>query len=148
MGYKYGIWLVYNQESFNTIHIGHFTICCFMDYLDAINLYDELKNCYGIHTTLSVIGNNPVFFPNNMYSNDNNNLYSWGYYGTSNIWNLYKKLTDKYTCDFSNEPHTTIEYSKNKDNLQLKKSYNFNLDCTIHVVDITDDNPYKWYIIL
>lgn len=148
MGYKYGIWLVYNQELLHTNHIGHFTICCFMEYLDAINLYDELKNTCGTHTTINIIGNNPIFFPTNLYSHDNNNLYSWGFYGTSTIWNNYKTITDKYICDFSHEPHTSIEYSKNKDSLFLKPVDKLSLDCSIHVVDITSDNPNEWYILL
>ena len=148
MGYKFGVWLVYNQELLNTKHIGHFTICCFMEYLDAVNLYDEIKNGCGIYSTLNLIGNKPIFFPTNLYSHDNNNLYSWGYYGNSELWNKYKIISNKYICDFSNEPHTSIEYSKNKDSLNLKPIDNLSLDCTIHVVDITNDNPCKWNILL
>ncbi len=148
MGYKYGIWLVYNQKLLATKHIGHFTISCFMEYLDAVNLYDELKNAYGIHSQVELIGNNPIFFPTNYYIHDNNNLYSWGYYGISNMWDKYKKITDKYKCDFSHKPHTSIEYSKNKELLNLIIRDDINLACTLHVVNINDDDPYNWNILL
>ena len=30
MGYGYGIWLVYDKSEFDTTHIGHVTVACFM----------------------------------------------------------------------------------------------------------------------
>ena len=38
MGYKYGVWLTYDERHFNTEHIGHVTIACFLTRDDAFRL--------------------------------------------------------------------------------------------------------------
>ena len=154
MGYKYGVWLVYDPNEFqkrHTIeHIGHFTISCFMERLDAIELYNELRQNYGTNTNIMVIGK-PVTFSVGFYEHDNNNLSSWGFEGSCALWTQYKEISSGHKCDFSATPHTSIEYSKNtihaNDILQYTMD-DFTIKCRMHVVDITSDDPSDWNIIL
>ena len=47
MGYKYGVWYTYSEELYSLHHQGHFTVTCFMEKVDAITLYNELKTKFG-----------------------------------------------------------------------------------------------------
>jgi hypothetical protein len=155
MGYKYGIWLVYGKDELPTTHVGHFTITCYMEKEDALKLCCELINKYGKYHEIYTECVNPIIFEKNMYENDDNDLYSWGYKGhiledgiMTNIWSKIKETTKKYNCNFSDMIHTSICYSISKLNIN---PYNMNenkiVKCSIELVDITSDDPLNWYII-
>ncbi len=146
MGYGYGVWLVYNEDVFPTEHIGHFTISCFMNHDDALDLYHEITYKYGTNTKIYVDGNS-VKFPCGFYEHDTNNLHSWGYKGKCSNWINYKRVCNNYKCDFSNIPHTSIEYNKNEYALNVKEIDKIELECQVCVVDIRSDNPSDWKIL-
>jgi len=90
MGYKYGVWLVYDSKEFTTTHVGHFTITCYMEKEDAYDLYAVLKEEYGEMHYIDVECKDPIIFNENMYEDDDNNMGSWGYGGKSSRWNFFK----------------------------------------------------------
>jgi hypothetical protein len=152
----YGIWLVYNKDEFPTEHIGHFTITCYMEKEDAIKLYQELLSVYGKYHEIYVRCIDPVRFDDKMYENDNNDLYSWGYEGhilengmATDLWSDIEKIANKYRCDFSYRIHTSMAYSRVKQNsLQLfSVGGNKTVKCSMELVDITSDKPMDWHII-
>ena len=155
MGYMYGIWLVYNKDEFPTKHIGHFTITCFMEKEDAMKLYHELLSIYGKYQEIYVECANPLRFKPNMYVNDTNDLYSWGYEGhilengmMTNLWSNIQEIATKYICNFSYKIHTTMLYSYSQvrqDDIQIGE--NKIVKCSIELVDITSDEPTDWHII-
>ena len=147
MGYKYGVWYVYPKETFVTKHIGHFTVSCFMEKEDARRLYIELLSKMGKSNMINVNCENPVIFEN-IYEDDDNNICSWGYKGTILNWNSIRKITDNYKCNFSQQPHTSIQYEDEESNLNIEKlSSNKLIKCNIHLVNICSDNPNEWHII-
>jgi|UniRef100_A0A6C0CXD7 hypothetical protein len=147
MGYKYGVWYVYPKDSFTTKHIGHFTVSCFMEKEDARRLYIELLSKMGKSNMINVNCENPVIFEN-IYEDDDNNICSWGYKGTILNWNSIRKITDNYKCNFSQQPHTSIQYEDEESNLNIEKlSSNKLIKCNIHLVNICSDNPNEWHII-
>ncbi len=146
MGYKYGVWLVYNKSMFPTTHVGHFTITCYMEKKEAFALYDDILAKYGKTHYIDVNGINPVFFDKNMYEDDDNNMGSWGYEGTQVNWSDFKKCSKDYKCNFSNIPHTSIEYYRDNIVKPLEID-NMCLKCTLAIADITDDDPTKWYLL-
>ena len=147
MGYKYGVWYVYPKETFVTKHIGHFTVSCFMEKEDARRLYIELLSKMGKSNMINVNCENPVIFEN-IYEDDDNNICSWGYKGTILNWNSIRKITDNYKCNFSQHPHTSIQYEYEESKLNMEKlSSNKLIKCNIHLVNICSDNPNEWHII-
>ena len=148
MGYKYGVWYVYPKETFVTKHIGHFTVSCFMEKEDARRLYIELLSKMGKSNMINVNCKDPVIFEKNIYEDDDNNICSWGYKGTILNWNSIRKITDNYKCNFSQQPHTSIQYEDEESNLNIEKlSSNKLIKCNIHLVNICSDNPNEWSII-
>ena len=148
MGYKYGVWYVYPKDSFTTKHIGHFTVCCFMEKEDARRLYIELLSKMGKSNMINVNCQDPVIFEKNIYEDDDNNICSWGYKGTILNWNSIRKITDNYKCNFSQHPHTSIQYEYEEKDLIIEKlSSNKLIKCNIHLVNICSDNPNEWHII-
>jgi len=152
MGYKYGIWLVYDNREFSTAHIGHFTITCFMEKEEATLLYKELIKMYGKTHQIWTICTKAIEFELNMYKDDNNNIHSWGYEGHTvtkeDIWLKFEQLANKYNCNFSQRIHTSIEYSTDKQLLRLVDlPANKLVSCSIELVDITSNNPLEWSII-
>jgi hypothetical protein len=148
MGYKYGVWYVYPKETFVTKHIGHFTVSCFMEKEDARRLYIELLSKMGKSNMINVNCKDPVIFEKNIYEDDDNNICSWGYKGTILNWNSIRKITDNYKCNFSQQPHTSIQYEDEESNLNIEKlSSNKLIKCNIHLVNICSDNPNEWHII-
>jgi hypothetical protein len=148
MGYKYGVWYVYPKETFVTKHIGHFTVSCFMEKEDARRLYIELLSKMGKSNMINVNCENPVIFEKKIYEDDDNNICSWGYKGTILNWNSIRKITDNYKCNFSQQPHTSIQYEDEESNLNIEKlSSNKLIKCNIHLVNICSDNPNEWHII-
>jgi len=148
MGYKYGVWYVYPKGTFPTKHIGHFTVTCFMDKEDAKKLYIELISKIGKTNMINVDCKNPVIFEKNMYEDDNNEMCSWGYKGHILNWNTIRKITENYKCNFSQHPHTSIEYKKDESKLNPQKlTANQLVNCELELVNICSDKPNDWYII-
>ena len=177
MGYKYGVWLVYNSKEFTTTHVGHFTITCYMEKEDAYDLYTILKEEYGEMHYIDVDCKNPIIFNENMYEDDDNNMGSWGYGGKSSHWNFFKDTVidraknkrvsantntsintstststinvsnKQYNYNFSPYPHTSIEYVKGSKKIVTFKQTNKCVLCKLEVVDITSDDPTQWKII-
>ena len=156
MGYKYGVWLVYNKEEFPTAHIGHFTITCFMEKEDAAQLCSELIDKFGKYHEIYTECMTPIKFEQNMYEDDDNDLYAWGYEGhileqgmMTNLWSKIEEVTKKYNCNFSHLIHTSICYSISKLNIIPRKmDINKIVKCSIELVDIISDDPLNWHIIL
>jgi hypothetical protein len=148
MGYKYGVWYVYREGLFPTKHLGHFTITCFMEKEDAVALYKDLEEKIGKTNMINIDCTNPIVFNKNIYEEDNNELCSWGYNGKVLNWNSIKKITSNFKCNFSQQPHTSIHYSKSEKDLKLVKlKQNQLVSCEMYVVNITSDNPSEWHII-
>ena len=154
MGYKYGLWMVYDKADFPTTHIGHVTITCYMEKDDATQLYHELLHVCGKYHEIYIECTNPIKFDQNMYENDDNNLYSWGYEGrmlhglNTNLWSNIEKIAQKYKCNFSYKIHTSMYYSlENNALIMHKMNENKIVKCTIELVDITSNEPTDWHII-
>ena len=140
--------MVYDEDIFETKHIGHFTIGCFMECLDAIQLYNELKSRYGDNTKININGD-PVIFSSGIYEHADNNLIAWGYEGENDLWQKYQDTCATHKCDFSSIPHTSIEYSDIEENqINPKKTKDTTIYCKMHCVDITSNNPSEWNIII
>lgn len=154
MGYKYGIWLVYDKHEFSTAHIGHITITCYMEKDEATCLYHELVDIFGKYHEVYIECTHPVKFVTNFYDDDNNDLYAWGYEGhilenglMTNLWSNIEDVTKKYKCNFACVPHTSIFYSHAKYALLLEKMpENKIVKCSMELVDITSDDPLEWNI--
>lgn len=147
IGYKYGVWLVYDQNIFNTEHISHFTVQCFMNKYDAFKLYDKINNNYGNKYQIKVKKEGSIF-NKHFYKHDKNNLQAWGYYGLINNWDSIQKLAEDFSGDFSHKPHTSIHYSNNKDSLTPKNlSCDLDIIGTLKVVNINGLNPLKWSLL-
>jgi hypothetical protein len=168
-GYGYGIWIVYDQDIFQPTvtklkHTGHFTVACFMEKEDALNLYVEILDKIGNNLTIHVSKNYEIY-EKNMYEKDENDICSWGYNGTSNCngnngtshnngtssnkWPMLKMVCQKYDCNFSHQIHTSIQYAK--DMAQLTPSYldqDMTVTGSIHLVNICSADPKDWHIIL
>jgi len=148
MGYKYGVWYVYPIGTFPTKHIGHFTVTCFMEKEDAKQLYIELLSKVGKTNMINIDCKNPVIFEKNIYEDDKNEICAWGYKGYLLNWNTIKKITKNYKCNFSQHPHTSIEYSKDETTLNLEKlNINKLVKAELQLVNICSDNPCEWFII-
>ena len=155
MGYKYGVWLVYNTLKMPMRHIGHFTITCQMEKEEAEKLYRELIHKFGKYHDMCVESKKPVYFDLNMYEDDD--MYSWGYNGhitqqcediKTTSWSEIEEITKNYKCNFSHRIHTSIDYSKDRKSLHaLEMLHNKVVTCSIELVDITSDNPSEWSII-
>ena len=145
MGYRYGIWLVYDQKLYNTKHLGHVTLTCFMEKKEAQSLYDELIKKYN-KIFLKTDGI-PVLFPSQFYPRDQNKICSWGYNYSCNEWNNLKNICNKYDADFSHTPHTSIEYGFDSNLFIPKITDNKKIECDIYFVDIRSDFPNDWKII-
>ena len=73
------------------------------------------------------------------------------------IYNLDRKMKDayykilnisnKYKCDFSYQPHTSIEYAHNASGFKPFCVEKITLNCKVHLVDIRSDFPNDWNII-
>ena len=151
MGYKYGIWAIYDNNIVPTNHIGHFTVTCFMEKEDAINLYNVLVERCGLEIEIEIDRKHAILFDKNMYKDEDNNMSSWGYIGHCKIWNELEEICKKYKCNFSHQIHTSIEYSKNdryKKYFKYNYYYNTITNAKLHVVDITSDKPEDWKIII
>jgi hypothetical protein len=167
MGYKYGVWLVYDSKEFTTTHVGHFTITCYMEKEDAYDLYNVLKEEYGEMHYIDVECKDPIIFNENMYEDDDNNMGSWGYGGKSSRWNFFKDTVinraknkrantntntinvynKQYNYNFSPYPHTSIEYVNGSKKIVTFKQTNKCVLCKLEVADITGNDPSQWKII-
>jgi len=148
-GYGYGIWIVYDEAFFPEIkHTGHFTVACFMEKEDALNLYVEIMDKIGNEVTIAVNKNYEIY-GKNMYESDSNNICSWGYNGTSSKWPMLKTVCKKYNCNFSHQIHTSIQYAKNTN--QLRPNYlekDMIVTGCIHLVNICSAESKDWHVLL
>lgn len=147
MGYKYGVWLTYDERHFNTEHIGHVTISCFLTRDDAFRLHREIVQICGNHADVIIKGKHE-YFPSSYYIHDNNKMCSWGYAGTSQLWDKYKTICNDFECDFSPTPHTSIQYAIHPNVFSISDIKDKNITCSIHVADIRSDFPTDWKILL
>ena len=148
MGYGYGIWLIYNSDELKTEHIGHVTVGCFMNKEEALKLYDEIVKKSGTDADVIFNGQHEFYF-STFYKHDKNKMCSWGYTGKCNKWKIYKKICDNYNCDFSSEPHTSIQYEmypKQLEPINLSKKKK-KMECKLVCVDIRSDFPVDWKVI-
>ena len=60
---------------------------------EAINLYQDIKNKYGILTEITIERNKPIIFEANMYEDDDNNLQSCGYNGENKNWKNLEEIS-------------------------------------------------------
>jgi len=146
MGYKYGIWLVYDQTKFNTNHIGHLTIACFMTKEDAYKLYHEIIEKCGDTFEVLIYGKS-AFYDSAFYESETNKMCSWGYDGTCEYWDTFKHICEKYKCDFAYIPHTSIEYGFKPKLLKQESTHDTIVKCQVQCVDIRSDFPVDWKFI-
>lgn len=143
-GYKYGVWLVYKQELFKTKHIGHFTVKCFMEELDAKELNKKLKEEYGRGVIIE-LQKEGMRYDKKIYKSDNNELLSWGYNGIIKEWDKIEELCLNYGGDFSKIPHTSINYSKNEEEI-IDMNERMTIEGEFVVADINGE-PKDWKLI-
>ncbi len=148
MGYGYGVWLVYDQNAFCTAHLGHFTVSCFMTKEDAFALYDAIiDETKKEHVDVRISGI-PQEFDANFYEDDDNDISSWGYSGVvveHGLWRKLGTISQRFKCNFSSYPHTSIEYSCISNRTGPVTRPDLILSCRLCVVDITSDNPLNWH---
>ena len=147
MGYGYGIWLVYDKSEFDTTHIGHVTVACFMKKHDALKLYDEIVAKAGYIAELK-IKSKPEHYFSSFYEHDKSKTCSWGYDGTCDRWAIYKSIGEKYKGECSSVPHTSIEYGLFPKLFRPSPTTERRMSCNVHCVDIRSDFPDDWKIII
>ena len=153
MGYGYGVWLTYPKHIFPTTHVGHFTVACFMEKEDAYNLYENIKKELGNKIPITIYHDLVIHFDKNYYEDDKNEICSWGFNGSCKSWKKLSTLSKDFKCNFSHEPHTSIEYASSKKDFKIKYNPKYNPNnslevlCNLHVVDITNKDPNKWNIV-
>ena len=124
------------------------TMSCLMEKKNACHLYTELVSKVGKTNMINVDCVNPVIFETNMYEDDNNEIYSWGYKGLILNWKTIRKITDNYKCNFSQHPHTSIQYTKKESELTPERLITNQLVVAeLALVNICSDNPDDWHII-
>jgi hypothetical protein len=147
MGYKYGIWLMYDDVELKQDHIGHIIVANCMEKSEAERLYNEIiENCGSIVDVRLQGKPDFYYFPFN--TGDKNKMCSWGYNGKCSKWDKYKNICDKYTCVFSEEIHTSIEYGMFPELLRPEKMKNKKIYCQICCVNMKSDFPVDWKPIL
>ena len=149
MGYGYGIWLVYDGDHFATMHVGHVTVACFMQEVDARRLYAELREKCPHRFTVQVNGT-PEMYPAAYYASDTNKIHSWGYNCTSDKWNMLREICVHHNCDFSPQAHTSIEYDMDPDLFSPVpiEGGSRTVECELCLADIRSDFPVDWRILL
>tara|TARA_B100000963_G_C22619969_1_gene669409 strand:- start:1255 stop:1614 length:360 start_codon:yes stop_codon:yes gene_type:complete len=119
-----------------------------MNKKDMYNLYYSIRDVFG-YTNVLIVNCKEAKVFDNMYKDDDNNLYSWGYEGKIFNWNDLKSLLINYECNYTDNNHTTIQYSKNKEDLELYElDNNKSIICRLVCVDMNDDDPENWKIII
>ena len=145
MGYGYGVWLIIEDEDWiKTNHVPHITIACFMKYEDAYCLYSDILDIMMTSLMEFKVIDKPVIFDDKMYPNDDNQLAAWGFNLECDCWHIFRAISIVYDCNFSPEPHTTIEYNKDKSLFDFKNSPLKTINCKLAVVNINSDNPNEW----
>jgi len=83
-----------------------------------------------------------------MYKDDENDIYSWGYTASVSNWDVLQKIAEKYKCNFSTLPHTSIQYCRNDCDLKLISiDANVVVKAEIKLINICSDDPNDWFII-
>lgn len=148
MGYGYGVWLTYDKLIFNTKHVPHVTIACFMNLSDASELKDKIQKKFGDNFLINAHGK-PITYDKNLYENDNNDIYSWGYdveLIETSQWPEIRKITENYICDIPDILHTSVQYSCYDDYCIGIFIKNMIINCKLVVVDIRSNDPTEWKI--
>ena len=147
MGYKYGIWLIYDDIELKKDHIGHITVANFMEKNEAERLYYEIIETCGNTVDVSLQGK-PDFYYSSFNETDKNKMCSWGYNGKCSKWKKYKNICDKYTCEFSEEIHTSMEYGMFPKLLRPETIKKKKISCQLCCVNMKSDFPVDWKSIL
>ena len=149
MGYGYAVWLVYDQEIFETEHVAHFTIACFLNNsISAFDLKNDIKEKLGKDTFEIYLDGKPEIYSNDYYNDkDTTGLFAWGYNGTCNVWDGLRNVCKTHDCCFSDIPHTSINYELCLQNLRPIPTTNKILSCKLYIADVTSYNPKDWKII-
>ena len=143
MGFKYGVWLRYDDIELKKEHIGHITVANFMEKSEAERLYNEIIEKCGMTGDVSLNGK-PDFFYSSFNENDKNKMCSWGYNGKCSKWKKYKKICENYSCVFSEEIHTSMEYGMYPKLLTPEKMKNKKIPYQVCCVDMRSDFPVDW----
>ena len=145
MGYGYGVWLIIEDEEWiNTTHVPHITVACFMTYQDAYTLYSDILDIMMTsHFQVDVI-NEIVDFDKGAYPDDDSDLEAWGYNIDCNFWDIFRAISLVYRCNFSYEPHTTVEYNNDPNLFVKRKAPITKLNCKLVVANINSNNPDEW----
>ena len=145
MGYGYGVWLIIEDENWvKTTHVPHITIACYMTYQDAYAFYSDILDIMMSSNFEINIIDKIVDFDKDMYPDDDNDLAAWGYNVDCDYWDIFKAISIVYNCNFSFQPHTTVEYGKDNAFLTKKNAPLSKVKCKLAVAKITDDNPDLW----
>ena len=144
MGYKYGVWIVLNPDDIghSVKHIPHVTIMCNMAYDKAFHFYQELR--WNGYSKIRIAIHRPVVLFPKQYKEDL--LDAWGYYVTMHPskYLLMETMSQKYTGDFSVNPHLSLEYTTTIGKYYQGKGM---VEGKVCLADITSDNPSLWKII-
>ena len=145
MGYGYGVWLIIQDDNWiKTTHVPHVTVACYMTYHDAYTLYSDILDIMMTSEFEVDVINKIVDFDKNMYPDDDNDLESWGYNISCNFWDIFRAISIVYKCNFSYQPHTTIQYKSNPEFFDKRDAPLTKLKCKLVVANINDDNPDMW----
>ena len=123
MGYKYGVWYVYSKNVFNTKHMSHFTVACLMSKKDMYDLYYSIRDILDYTNVAIVNCKDAKVFDSNMYKEDNNNLYSWGYHGKILHWDILKSILVKYKCNYTDNANPQILMSMKISNMNHRLGF-------------------------
>lgn len=163
-GYGYGLWLTFDDKHIITKHISHVTLICNMEKEQATLLYDKINDHfpYIIPDVYLNIERSPILFDTDMYSDTDSNVMTkeaWGYncntddYNLLMIQQLIKEFMIENNVKGSIPPtlHLTMEYGREvSDIINNMKNYTHEKDvvlCKLKLVNITSDNPLKWFIL-
>lgn len=160
-GYGYGLWLLIDDEHIETKHISHATLICNMEKEQVSRLYDKINDHfhYIIPDVYLSIERGSILFVTDMYSNTDDNVMSrqvWGYNCNTDDYNLLmiQQLIKEFMIEnnvkgsIPYKLHLTMEYGGEVSDSM--KSYTHEKDvmlCKLKLVNITSDNPLKWFIV-
>lgn len=150
MGYKYAIWLTYDDNLVDTQsnHISHFTIACMLEKQEAIDMYKELRHYLPESKTEIQLLPTKQHFETTFYKNDTTGLYAWGFIGSHPKWDIFRRVSEKYNGSFSYTPHTSVEYSSKPFEMNTKSDATHEtVQCTLHTANASSDNYEDWYLL-
>lgn len=146
MGFKYGLWLIYDNDEMSRDHIPHIIIANFLEKNNAEKLFIELVEKNGLYTKATINGK-PDYFYSSDYD-DKNKLCAWGYNGLCSDWKKYEKISRKYDCIFHEKVFASVEYGIFPKCFHPIGTEKKELNCQLCMVDMRSDFPVDWKIIL